>query len=395
MSALSLPALICCDPGAAEDAKPASDGPPVVVMTDASPPPPSTRAEQTPKLVRTWSQSQTDLSLASASVRRESASARSPGGRLISTISKRLSFRGGAVAAPGPPSVDTSMLPEDFHALAWPKQFTPTNPEDLACSPRALWELAYADDARELTCRFHREVLAHRNVICGLWAPHAAHGRVRLITYEVSTDAPVGPKETRVLEFEAVRERDDELARGFGVRSCIVALDASFSDRFHVESCFEVAAADGERCGLAHGVGVYFTKHVPMLEGVISGIAIGDSRRASAKWLAFVAAELSAPSARSGPTARLQRLLSRRRQRRGRPSATPAADGDEEAFDGFEEEPASATVSERSDDFGTLEDDSKAAPGGEGLQSPSPAPKPTATSASPGWRRCCCSRRGA
>ena len=118
----------------------------------------------------------------------------------LSKSVRRLSFRGVAVPVPEPPSVDTSMLPEHFHALAWPTGFTPTQPEGLACSPRALWDMAYADDARELMSRFHTEALSHRNVIIGMWAPHAAHGRVRLITYELSTDAPVGPKETRVLE---------------------------------------------------------------------------------------------------------------------------------------------------------------------------------------------------
>ena len=126
-----------------------------------------------------------------------------------------------------PPPVDTSRLPATFHVAAATTEIMKSEVFE-GCSVERFWRVVYSDASAPLRTRYLEKEMNCWNVTVGRWAPHATLGIARLVTYEVDTHAPVGPQQTRVLEYEAC-DRDEALTK-FTHRTVVMILDATFGE---------------------------------------------------------------------------------------------------------------------------------------------------------------------
>jgi len=167
-----------------------------------------------------------------------------------------------------PPPVDTSSLPATFHVVPKEKRTKIAADTVDGASVAQFWRVAYADDSKALRTQFLEGEMKCWNVVIGRWAPHPELGIARMVTYEVDTHAPVGPQQTRVLEYEAV-DRDSDLTR-FTHRSVVNILDATFGDHYQVETTVTATTVGGS----AHyemDFAIHFSKKIPMwgIEGLV------------------------------------------------------------------------------------------------------------------------------
>ena len=163
-------------------------------------------------------------------------------------------------AAPKPP--DTSSLPASFHVVAAEDRTKIASEVVSYCTPAQFWRTTFSDDSKALRTQFLETEMHCWNVNIGRWAPHPDLGICRLTTYEVDTHAPIGPQQTRVLEYEAV-DRDGELAR-FTHRSVVRILDATFGDHYQVETTVSVDEETGGGTAYSMEFGIHFSKRIPM-----------------------------------------------------------------------------------------------------------------------------------
>lgn len=188
--------------------------------------------------------------------------------------------------------VDLTGLPAAFHAA---RTTEPIAREVVAGATAArIWRSLFGDDATPWRVLYQERECRCWNVAVGRWFRRAGTSDVvRLVTYEAETRAPMGPKETRVLEYE-IAERAEDLT-SFTHRSVVRCLDASFGDSFQVETMVKVTSAPGgavyeRRCG------VCFLKRIPMfgVEGLMKRSAVALSRAAAASFLCLAREHLAA-----------------------------------------------------------------------------------------------------
>ena len=258
-----------------------------------------------------------------------------------------------AGAEPAPPPLDASKLPPTFHCVPARRLTTVSDVALGGCTPAQLWRVAFGDGAgARLRHRYHAEQMGHWNVCVGRWAPHATLGRARLVTFEAQIHGvPIGPPTTRVLEYESHEPLDDAARAagaaatpaaadaGFRVRTVTQSLDATFGDRFNMETVVEVspdtrAGARGVR--LARRCGVHFVRRLPsLLESFVTYSVVETSRAGACAWMELVdeaiALETAQRDARSALAARpaLAAALDARDDRADSADSADGADGDD------------------------------------------------------------------
>ena len=224
-------------------------------------------------------------------------------------------------AAPKPP--DTSSLPASFHVVAAEDRTKIASEVVSYCTPAQFWRTTFSDDSKALRTQFLETEMHCWNVNIGRWAPHPDLGICRLTTYEVDTHAPIGPQQTRVLEYEAV-DRDGELAR-FTHRSVVRILDATFGDHYQVETTVSVDEKTGGGTAYSMEFGIHFSKRIPMwgIEALVRNTWKAKNTASAKVYLGMAKKQLlDAP-----PLARALRPLLADDRARRRDAAAAAAEG--------------------------------------------------------------------